>query len=151
MRIDDGENPMNDLQIQTNPEVDAVFQSYPSVVRKKMDNLRRLVIEAAKDIDEISILEETLKWGEPSYLVKHGSTVRIDWKKNQPDQYAVYFKCTSRLVSTFKLAYGDKFEFEGNRAIVFHMSDKLPDVELKNCIAAALRYHKVKQLPMLGL
>lgn len=142
---------MSDLQIQTNPEVELVFKNYPNQVRKKMINLRRLVIEAAKGIDEISDLEETLKWGEPSYLAKHGSTVRIDWKKNNPDQYAVYFKCTSKLVSTFKLVYNDKFTFEGTRAIVFQMEDKLPELELKNCITVALRYHKVKKLSMLGL
>ena len=142
---------MSDLQIQTNPEVELVFKNYPNQVRKKMTNLRRLVIEAAKGIDEISDLEETLKWGEPSYLAKNGSTVRIDWKKNKPDQYAVYFKCTSKLVSTFKLVYNDKFTFEGTRAIVFQMDDKLPEVELKNCITVALRYHKVKKLSMLGL
>lgn len=142
---------MSDLQIHTNPEVELVFKKYPNPVRKKMSNLRRLVIEAAKGIDGISNLEETLKWGEPSFLTKRGSTVRIDWKKNKPDQYAVYFQCTSRLVPTFKLAYSERFTYEGTRAIIFQMDDELPEVELKNCIKAALQYHKVKKLPLLGL
>ena len=57
-------------------------------------------------------LEETLKWGEPSYLTKYGSTVRMDWKEKNPEQFAVYFKCTSALVPTFKTIYKDKFKFE---------------------------------------
>ena len=142
---------MSDLQIQTSPEVELVFKNYPKPIRKKMTNLRRLVIEAAKGIDGLSNLEETLKWGEPSYLTKHGSTVRIDWKKNKPDQYAIYFQCTSRLVTTFKLAYNERFSYEGTRAIVFQLDNELPEKELKNCITAALRYHKVKKLPLLGL
>lgn len=142
---------MKDLQIKTNPEVEEVFNNYPDPVRKKILNLRRLIIEAANEVEEITNLEETLKWGEPSYLVKKGSTIRIDWKKRQPDQYAMYFKCTSKLVSTFKMAYNDIFKFEGDRAIIFQMNDKLPEMELKNCITAGLTYHKVKQLPMLGL
>ena len=88
---------MNDLQIQTNPEVDLVFNHYPDSVRNKMLALRKLVIETAKEIDGITELEETLKWGEPSYLTKNGSTLRMDWKSKKPDQYAMYFKCTSRL------------------------------------------------------
>jgi hypothetical protein len=142
---------MKKLQIKTNPEVESVFSNYPGLVRKKILNLRRLVIEAVNEIEEITNLEETLKWGEPSYLVKNGSTIRIDWKKKEPDQYAVYFKCTSKLVPTFKMVYKDIFKYEGNRAIVFKINDEIPEAELKNCITVALTYHKVKQLPMLGL
>ena len=142
---------MKNLQVKTSPDVEVVFNNYPDSVRKKILNLRRLILEAANEIEEITNLEETLKWGEPSYLVKKGSTIRIDWKKRQPDQYAIYFKCTSKLVSTFKMVYNDIFKFEGDRAIIFQMNDKLPETELKNCITAGLTYHKVKQLPLLGL
>ncbi len=142
---------MKKLKITTSPEVESVFNNYPGSVRKKIVNLRRLLIEAANEIDEITNLEETLKWGEPSYLVKNGSTIRMDWKKKTPDQYAMYFKCTSKLVPTFKSVYNDTFKYEGTRAIVFQMNDVIPENELKNCIKVGLTYHKVKQLPMLGL
>lgn len=75
----------------------------------------------------------------------------MDWKSKSPNQYATYFKCASRLVATFRDAFGDIFEFEGNRAIVFQIEDQLPEAELKSCIKAALRYHKVKQLARLGI
>ncbi len=142
---------MKNLQIQTHPEVESVFDTYPNPVREKMANLRKLVLEAAAGITDITHVEETLKWGEPSYLVKKGSTLRIDWKKKKPDQYALYFKCTSKLVPTFKEVYGDTFRFEGNRAIIFQMKDKIPEAALKKCIVACFTYHRVKQLPLLGL
>jgi hypothetical protein len=142
---------MRKLHINTNPDVELVIKNYPDSVRKKILNLRRLIIEVAEEIEEITDMEETLKWREPSYITKKGSTIRIDWKKNQPNQYAMYFKCTSKLVTTFKLFYPDVFKFEGNRAIIFQMEDKIPEVELKKCITAALMYHKVKHLPTLGL
>ena len=142
---------MKKLHIKTSPEVELVFNNYPGAVRKKIVNLRRLIIDAASEIEEITNIEETLKWGEPSYLVKNGSTIRIDWKKKKPDQYAVYFKCTSKLVPTFKMVYNDTFKYEGNRAIVFHINDEIPEAELKKCIAAGLTYHRVKHLPRLGL
>lgn len=142
---------MENLQIDRNPEVEEVFTNYPEAARKKLSHLRFLILETAEEIQQISRLEETLKWGEPSYLVKGGSTIRIDWKEKTPDQYAIYFKCTSKLVPTFKRYFGNIFRFEGDRAIIFRMEDSIPKSELKKCIKAALLYHKVKQLPDLGI
>ena len=142
---------MNDLSLKSNSEVESVFNNYPDSVRDKMLALRELVIETAKETDGIDALEETLKWGEPSYLTKIGSTIRMDWKPKSPDQYAIYFQCTSRLVETFKLIFSDTFHFEGKRAIIFQLKDEVPKEELKLCIRAALTYHKVKHMMTLGI
>ena len=142
---------MKILQVNTNPEVELVFNNYPDSVRKKMLNLRELIIETAKEIDGITKLEETLKWGEPSYLTKKGSTIRMDWKTKSPNQYTMYFQCTSRLVETFKVIFKNTFDFEGKRAIIFQIEDEIPTEELKYCVKAALTYHKVKHLPTLGI
>ncbi len=142
---------MKILQVNTNPKVELVFNNYPDSVRNKMLNLRELIIETAKEIDGITKLEETLKWGEPSYLTKKGSTIRMDWKIKSPNQYAMYFQCTSRLVETFKMIFKNIFDFEGKRAIIFQIEDEIPTEELKYCVKAALTYHKVKHLPTLGI
>jgi len=120
-------------------------------VQKQMYALRELVLETAKEIEEITKLEETLKWGEPCYITKTGSTLRMDWKAKTPTQYALYFKCTSRLVETFKLHFKNTFTYEGKRAIVFNLEDEIPKEALKYCIKATLMYHKVKHLPTLGI
>ncbi len=142
---------MKKLDVNTNAKVEIVFTNYPDEVRKKMLELRELVLETANELEDVTTLEETLKWGEPSYITKHGSTLRMDWKSKSPDQYAMYFKCTSRLVETFREVFKNDFDFEGNRAIVFQIKDKIPKKELKKCIKATLTYHKVKQLPTLGI
>lgn len=142
---------MKNLQLHSNPEVAAVFKNYPDTVQEQMKALRQLVLEVAQETPEITKLEETLKWGEPSYLAAKGSTLRMDWKAKKPNQYALYFQCSSMLVSTFKLIYGNTFNYEGNRAIVFQLDDKQPMEELRNCIRATLQYHRVKHLPNLGL
>lgn len=139
------------FQLNSNPKVKAVFDNYPKIVREKMEALRQLVLEVVQETPEITKLEETLKWGEPSYLAPKGSTLRMDWKAKSPNQYALYFQCSSMLVSTFKMIYGNTFDYEGNRAIVFQLEDKLPVEEVKNCIRTTLQYHKVKHLPSLGL
>ncbi len=138
------------MKIKTDPRVKAVFENYPDNIRPKLLKLWNLVLEAAQEVENITQLEETLKWGEPSFLAKKGSTVRIDWKKKNPDQYAIYFKCTSKLVPTFKILYTDTFTFENNRAILFKLNDKIPTEQLKHCISLALTYHNVKHLPNLG-
>ena len=139
------------MKLTTNPAVKEVFKKYPKDIRPKIKHLRQLILDAAAEIEDIGTIEETLKWGEPSYLAKKGSTIRIDYKKKNPDQYAMYFKCTSKLVPTFKAIYNDKFSYENNRAIIFQLDDKVPDKALKHCITLALTYHKVKHLPLLGV
>jgi hypothetical protein len=127
-----------------------VFDGYPEPMRKKMMRLRQLVLDTASETEGVDAPEETLKWGEPSYLTKDGSTIRMDWKARAPDQYAMYFNCNTSLVATFKAVYGDVFTFEDNRAIVFGETDEFPVDELKHCISLALTYHRVKHLPLLG-
>lgn len=133
-----------------NPEVAEVFAAYPKHIKNKLMFLRQLVFDAASETEGVGKVEETLKWGEPSYLVKGGSTIRMDWIKSSPDHYAMYFHCQTKLVDTFKELYRDKFKFEGNRAIVFNESDEIPVEELKHCIALSLTYHSKKKLLLLG-
>ncbi len=137
------------MKLTTNPKVKDVFKNYPKYIQPQLLHLRELVLNVASDMG-LEKLEETLKWGEPSYLTKYGSTIRIDWKKKNPNQFAIYFNCSSSLIPTFKTIYKSKFEFEGNRAIVFKLNENIPETELKHCISMALTYHKIKHLPLLG-
>lgn len=134
-----------------NDEVAKVFNTYPKDIYKKIMFLRQLVLDTASETEAVTKLEETLKWGEPSYLTKSGSTIRMDWKESKPDQYALYFNCKTKLVDTFKERYGNEFKYEGNRAIIFNKNDTIPIEELKHCILLSLTYHNIKHLPMLGL
>ena len=138
------------MKFTENHNVKEKFDSYPNFIRKKMYALRKLVIQTANEIEGLEELEETLKWGEPSYITKNGSTIRMDWKESSPDEYAMYFHCQTKLVDTFKELYRDKFKFEGNRSIIFSQDEKIAENELMHCISIALNYHKVKHLPLLG-
>jgi hypothetical protein len=138
------------MELTSNPKVATIFENYPKGVKEKMLHLRDLVLNTALETKGLEKLEETLKWGEPSYITKNGSTLRMDWKEKTPDQVAVYFKCTSKLVSTFKVVYKNKFNFEANRAIVFKLNENIPEKELKHCMEMALTYHKIKNLTLLG-
>ena len=130
-------------------EVAAVFDTYPELAMKKLLFLRQLIFDTANSLEKVGEIEETLKWGEPSYLTlesKSGSTIRIAWKESHKDQYSIFFKCTANLVPEFKLKFPDKFNFGGNRSINFQLSDTVPVAALKQCIAIALTYHLNKNL-----
>jgi len=142
---------MGALKLTIDPRVETIFNNYPDSVRDKMLFLKKLVIETAEEADAIDDMQITLKWGEPSFITRHGSTLRMDWKAKSPDQYALYFQCTSRLVDTFRMVFNASFDYEGNRALVFKMDQELPVPELKACIKAALLYHKVKDHTTLGI
>jgi hypothetical protein len=67
------------------PAVDAVFGAYPKPIKAKLLALRQLIFDTAKTTKGVGALEETLKWGQPSYLTtktKSGSTIRIDRVKS---------------------------------------------------------------------
>ena len=130
-----------------NAVVTKAFAAYPANMRRKLMVLRQLIFDTAAGIDGVGELDETLKWGEPAYLTaktKTGSTIRIDWKRSNPSQYAMYFHCQTTLVDTFRTLFQNDFRYEGNRAIVFGEVDVVPIKKLSFCIAAALTYHRNK-------
>ena len=130
------------------PDVEVKFAGYPPRLRDKLLRLRRLIFETAAATAGVGELEETLKWGQPSYLTlrpKTGSTIRIDRADPAGARYAMYFHCQSRLVETFRELYPDRFRFEGNRSLVFALDDPVPEGALRHCIALALTYHHNKR------
>lgn len=128
--------------------VKAVFKKYPDDVRTKLMWLRELIFQTAASCDQVGELEETLKWGQPSYLTsesKSGTTIRIDELKSEPGGYALFVHCQTSLIEMWKSEYGDMFRYLGNRALVFNVATAVPEIELADCISKALRYHLSKR------
>ncbi|HEX7924620.1 MAG TPA: DUF1801 domain-containing protein, partial [Bradyrhizobium sp.] len=119
----------------------------------KLLALRRLIFDTAKATKGVGALEETLKWGQPSYLTPEtgsGSTVRIDQVKSSDqvkpaaDQVAIYFHCQTNLVETFRELYPE-LSYSGNRAILLDVAGRLPEAALRHCVALALTYHQKRK------
>src|SRR6202790_4245176 len=128
----------------SDPAVDAVFGAYPRPLQSKLLALRRLIFDTAKATEGVGALQETLKWGQPSYLTpetKSGSTIRIDQVKSAANQYAVYFHCQTDLVATFRELYPTEFSYGGNRSILLNAADDVAEPALRHCVALALTYH----------
>ncbi len=138
---------MSDPEFQEKA-VSEVFAGYPAEIRTELLKLRTLIFETAAATEDVGPLQETLKWGQPSYLTpqtKSGSTVRIDQVRKKPDSFAVYFHCQSGLVPDFRERYGDQLKLEGNRAILFEAGQSYDEAILRHCFSLALTHHLRKK------
>lgn len=138
---------MSALSSIDDPDVQRRFAGYPEPAATRMRALRQLLLVTAENTDGVGPIEETTKWGEPAYLCKGGTTIRMDHKAKAPEQYALYVSCNTTLIPTFRELYGDVLTFEGNRAIVFRVDEELPIQAVQHCIRLALTYHRVSTLP----
>jgi hypothetical protein len=124
--------------------VESVFAAYPRDVRARLLELRQLIFDTASATAGVGVIEEALRWGEPSYLTtqsKSGSMVRMHWKPSDGDRFGVYFHCQTNLVATFRELYPGELQFDGNRSIRLKRAATLPVNALRHCIALALTYH----------
>jgi len=129
-----------------NKDVQSVFEAYPEKAREYFLFIRELLFTVAAETSGVGPIDECLRWGEPSYITsktKSGSLVRIHHKKN--DEYVgVYFHCQTTLIEGFRHRYSDVFTFQGNRALMFNMTDEVPVNALKDCLRQALTYRLSK-------
>jgi len=130
--------------------VQPVFENYPPTIREQLLAFRDLIYTVAAETDGVGALEETLKWGQISYLTpvtKSGTTIRIDAVSDHPEQVAMFVHCQTTLVDGFRAQYGSStaVEFEGNRCARFKLDDQQSLETARDCIAAALTYHQHKK------
>lgn len=118
--------------------VDAALRAHPPRTRTRLVQLRRIVLETARKMDGVAV-EETLRWGQPAYLSKTGSTIRIDGTRDGGT--AMYFICHTDLVATFRELYPE-LSYDGNRAILLGARDRIPEDALRHCVSLALSYRK---------
>jgi hypothetical protein len=127
-----------------NPAVAAVLDAYPADLRDRLMQLRSLIYETAAETEGVGALEETLKWGEVSYLTPSGSgtTVRIarDKKSGRP---AIFVNCQTDLVGRYRELYPQAFGYDGTRGVV--IGEAPDEAALKHVVALALTYHARKR------
>jgi hypothetical protein len=123
------------------------YAAYPPQLRARLLDLRRLIFDTAQSTPGVGALEETLKWGQPSYLTPSGSgsTIRIDRIKQDDTRYALFVYCQTDLVPTFRTLYSNELHLEGTRSVIFECDAPLPRAVLGHCIALALTYHARKR------
>lgn len=132
----------------TNSQVQAAFEEYHPTMRDRLLTLRKLIFEVAEETEGVGKLEETLKWGQISYLTpetKSGTTLRIDAIPDNPSQVGMFVHCQTTLVDSFRQMFADTLDFEGTRCVKFDANGNMPEEAIKDCIEMALTYHLSKK------
>ena len=114
---------------------------FHSAALEELRPLRRLIHETAAATQGVGDLEESLKWGEPSYAPakkRIGSSVRLAPRND--GKVSMHFICHTGLVARFREIYGKELTFEGNRTIVIDTQNTLPEAALRHCVSMALTY-----------
>jgi hypothetical protein len=128
--------------------VEDAFDALPETARGGLLTLRALIFEAAAVNKAVGRIEETLKWGQPSYLTpetKSGSTIRLGIPKSPDHDYALFVHCQTDLTEQFETNYPGEFNFEGTRALLFRADEPIQAEALRHCIGLALTYHVRKR------
>ena len=124
-------------------KVAAVFEGCSEPARTSLLELRALILKTAVNTG-VGPLEETLKWGQVSYLTsksRSGTTIRID-QDSQSGAVALYVHCQTDLVSRYRTLYPEAFRYQGDRAVL--LNDTVDQAALEHVIALALTYHWAK-------
>lgn len=127
------------------PAVRERFAGYPEGERQRLLAMRETILDVAAGTDGVGPVEETLKWGQPSYLpsaTKSGTTLRID--AHPAGGAAIYVNCQTDLVEAFRSHY-PALLYEGVRCVRFPAEAPLPEAELRHIIALTLTYHARKR------
>ncbi len=120
------------------PDMKAVFGSFHEPARTGLLHLRSLIFDCAKRDNEVAPITEALRWGQPAYLCKTGSGLRLGIPKT--GGFAIYVHCQTSLIRDFTQLFPNDFVIEGNRAVHFQTLSDIDDDKLRFLITSALRY-----------
>lgn len=124
------------------PEVARAFDAFDPAARTALLRLRELIFDVADDTPEIGLVEEVLRWGQPSYITpnkKAASTLRLGVPKD--GSFAIYAHCQSSVISDFAALFPGQDKIEGNRAVIFDDASQIVPDRHGLLIKSALTYH----------
>lgn len=117
-------------------------RSVPDELRGRLDRLREIVHEVAADENAAPVIEE-LKWGQPSFRSPHGiesTPIRLGWTDD--GDAALLTHCRSRVIPEFRAAFGDRFRYDGTRAVLLGPDDDVDAPEIADLVRHALTYRR---------
>lgn len=125
--------------------VEPYFTNLPQKVRIHLERLRD-IIRAAAEASGTAPLEESLKWGQPSFAPpkRAGTPVRLSWSEKTPDRVELLVHCQTTLVDAWRHRFGDLFDYSGTRAVHIPLGQPLPKEALHIMAVMALTYHQRK-------
>lgn len=93
---------------------------------------------------DIGRLDETLKWQQPSWRPvkpRTGSTLRMSWSAQNPDQLALFVDCKTTLGARMRDLYPDLPDNDGRRRIAFDLRAPFPEQAVSHLAQMTFTYH----------
>lgn len=126
-----------------NDDVEQVYLCMPEDVRTMALTLRELVLDEGRQLEQTGGIQETLKWGQASYLPvkpRIGTTLRV--AVHDPYHLALYVNCNTSLIADFGSLFGSELVYSKNRAVLLDVRCSLPESVLRQCVRMGLYYHR---------
>lgn len=111
--------------------------------QQAMWTCRTLFHDIAADND-LGVLDETLKWGQPAWRPKRprtGSTLRMMWNAQTPDRLALFVDCKTDLAARMQTLYPDLPDNDGQRQLGIDLTAPLPVQAIGHLAQMTFRYH----------
>ncbi len=126
-------------------QVQDAFDRFSPGARSGSLKLRELIFECAADSEDVGPITEALRWGQPAYLTKTGSTLRLGVPKT--GGFAIYAHCQTTIINDFAQLFPGDFDIEGNRAVRFSVTTEIDSDKLRFLIKHALTYKLNRSTP----
>ncbi|MEM8750618.1 MAG: DUF1801 domain-containing protein [Pseudomonadota bacterium] len=128
--------------------ISEAINRWDTETRTHFKEVRKRIFAVADQHAQIGSIEETLKWGEPSYLTvrpKSGSTLRVSTNR-EDGRLTLFVNCQTDLIDQIKTRYPDAFDYHGKRSVVFKSTSGSDADALDHVIALVLTYHSRKRV-----
>ena len=92
----------------------------------------------------IGDLDESLKWGQPSWRPikpRTGSTLRVSWDSGDPDHLPLFVDCKTDLASRMQSLYPDLPQNDGRRRLAVDLTQPLPEQAIAHLAQMTFCYH----------
>ena len=122
------------------PDIEAAFQEFDPSVRDQLLAFREMIFVVGASLDAVQRIEESLKWGQPSYnaLPKTGTPIRLGQSKS--GEACLFVHCQTTLVGDLASAGGHDLRTVDNRSVLLP-KDLSSSPELLTFIRATFTYH----------
>ena len=121
-------------------DIAAALAGFRADLRKPLLAVRQLIFDLSREIEPKVRIEESLKWGQPSYVPvpKTGTPIRLGTTKD--DRAAIFVHCQTTLISGLAADNPHGLITRDNRTVVLP-PDPAANVGLRGFVRSALQYH----------
>ncbi len=122
-------------------KIKAAFLNFDRAARSSLLAARHLILSMTDKLDRVSSIEESLKWGQPSYapVPKTGTPIRLGVTKTGAPTMFVH--CQTTLVSDLEADNAHGLKTIDNRAVLLPSGDLADHPGLLNFVRLAFTYH----------